>query len=350
MTMENNNDDSNNDPPVNVNGDAAAEKVVLADTDTAGSDPVESLTEPAEVPHEEANTNVNVVSTDSTTTAVDTAPSSSSPQQEASIEASSEVIVVMDPQQQVAEEDDDDEDEASEKTAEDTAGYSADQSLQTSAHNSTSNINAAIIATPKHHGNTNAAAAAMPPTEESAEEVAVSANGATRERMTEATATTTANVANETDTKQSPAAVAVVEGLAGDKTVARQKQKDDEVPCQDKEVSHSNYENMTSQNLGKLDPNSILLLQKVGSKEEFVNVGLAHWEEQRKAWLAMNRPEETAPFTVIPVDVDEIIDVIFQSPKQWREEGGPRCFPCNVPLPQMVDILQDLWEAEGLDT
>jgi hypothetical protein len=123
-----------------------------------------------------------------------------------------------------------------------------------------------------------------------------------------------------------------------------------------------------------------------------VNVGLVHWEKQRLAWLAMNRhthtggggsnskygaesgasssragagaadnrkdlttspvpvPAPVMPFQAIPVDVDEIIDVIFQSPKQWREEGGPRRFPCAVPLPQMVDILQDLWEAEGLDT
>jgi hypothetical protein len=28
----------------------------------------------------------------------------------------------------------------------------------------------------------------------------------------------------------------------------------------------------------------------------------------------------------------------------------PRRFPQNVPLPQMVDVLVDLWEAEGLDT
>jgi hypothetical protein len=105
-------------------------------------------------------------------------------------------------------------------------------------------------------------------------------------------------------------------------------------------------------------------------KAVYVNVGLVHWEKQRLAWLAMNRHtgsskyeadtstagadrkdnSSPSPFQAIPVDVDEIIDVIFQSPKQWREEGGPRRFPCAVPLPQMVDILQDLWEAEGLDT
>jgi hypothetical protein len=40
---------------------------------------------------------------------------------------------------------------------------------------------------------------------------------------------------------------------------------------------------------------------------------------------------------------DEIIDIIFTSPKQIREEGGPRQFPQHVPLPQMIDILVDLW-------
>jgi hypothetical protein len=33
-----------------------------------------------------------------------------------------------------------------------------------------------------------------------------------------------------------------------------------------------------------------------------------------------------------------------------NEEGPPRCFLQNVPLPQIVDFLVDLWEAEGLDT
>jgi hypothetical protein len=84
--------------------------------------------------------------------------------------------------------------------------------------------------------------------------------------------------------------------------------------------------------------------------------------------------------TAVPVDVDEIIDVLF-SPRwtggtaqeevqqQQQQDDGtappsntnnttnndserhlPRRFPQNVPLPQMVDVLIDLWEAEGLDT
>jgi Protein of unknown function (DUF4050) len=51
----------------------------------------------------------------------------------------------------------------------------------------------------------------------------------------------------------------------------------------------------------------------------------------------------------IPLDVDEIIDLIFS--ERWRspEQQERANFPQPVPLPQMVDILVDLWEAEGLD-
>ena len=44
------------------------------------------------------------------------------------------------------------------------------------------------------------------------------------------------------------------------------------------------------------------------------------------------------------MDVDGVIDVIFS--QRWRQNTP---FPQPVPLPQMVDILVDLWEAEGLD-
>ena len=83
--------------------------------------------------------------------------------------------------------------------------------------------------------------------------------------------------------------------------------------------------------------------------------GLARWEKARDQWLAhKSDTDSTAKAVAIPLEVDDIIDVIF-SPR-WRnaaaalEEGPPRRFPQNVPLPQMVDVLVDLWEAEGLDT
>ena len=91
----------------------------------------------------------------------------------------------------------------------------------------------------------------------------------------------------------------------------------------------------------------------------FVNHGLVTWEKSRRQWL--NHKDESGDGTsiqlrnpniehAVPVNVDEIIDVVFASPRQLRANGGKgRNFPQPVTLPQMVDILQDLWEAEGLD-
>jgi hypothetical protein len=63
--------------------------------------------------------------------------------------------------------------------------------------------------------------------------------------------------------------------------------------------------------------------------------------------------DSTAKAVAVPLEVDDIIDVIFsprwRNPATAEEEGPPRRFPQNVPLPQMVDVLVDLWEAEGLD-
>ena len=86
------------------------------------------------------------------------------------------------------------------------------------------------------------------------------------------------------------------------------------------------------------------------NEKGFFNHGLARWEKSRKEWLTLNRSNpHQKPSTAKQLDVDDIIDVIFTSSRQMREQGGPRYFPQSVPLPQMVDILQDLWEAEGLD-
>ncbi|KAL7569954.1 hypothetical protein ACA910_008610 [Epithemia clementina (nom. ined.)] len=98
-------------------------------------------------------------------------------------------------------------------------------------------------------------------------------------------------------------------------------------------------------------------------KPAWVNEGLQRWEQARKEWLGMNRRQPTtslprdmneeAPPPPKPgatsLDVDEIIDIIFLSSLKSNNNAPPARFPVNVPLPQMVDILQDLWEAEGLD-
>jgi hypothetical protein len=101
----------------------------------------------------------------------------------------------------------------------------------------------------------------------------------------------------------------------------------------------------------------------------FVNYGLERWEQRRSQWLCRqsspNDPHSAERFTqkatAKSLDVDQIIELLFQAPKQWREPrigtsgapvdvGGPPYFPVPVPLPQMVDILQDLWEAEGIES
>lgn len=110
----------------------------------------------------------------------------------------------------------------------------------------------------------------------------------------------------------------------------------------------------------------------------FIPSGLETWEQARQQWLAhsirgggnnssndnsSSTADDGTPTAVaVPLEVDEIIDVLF-SPR-WRGGGGgggdsnnphdslhhpPARFPAPVPLPQMVDVLVDLWEAEGLD-
>lgn len=79
----------------------------------------------------------------------------------------------------------------------------------------------------------------------------------------------------------------------------------------------------------------------------FYTPGLIRWEEARKGWLQSDSSSASTPKAAVPHDVDEIIDLIFS--QRWRGSEDKSQFPEPVPLPQMVDILVDLWEAEGLD-
>ncbi len=85
--------------------------------------------------------------------------------------------------------------------------------------------------------------------------------------------------------------------------------------------------------------------------------GLEIWESERAKWVGKKLHEgkkSTSQVRAIDVDVDEIIDHILTN--RWRtpaargEENSASGFPRSVPLTQMVDILVDLWEAEGLDS
>jgi hypothetical protein len=146
---------------------------------------------------------------------------------------------------------------------------------------------------------------------------------------------------------------------------------------------------------------------------EFVNTGLRRWEEIRHEWLSSSsskssspsppsssRGDEKSPPSMTgrrahhakDVDIDEVIDLIVSN--RWRQTTHPHPTPSPVPppppsrassgssisdaataealaaaaaaaanrrreenarfpnpvsLPQIVDVLVDLWEAEGLD-
>jgi hypothetical protein len=114
------------------------------------------------------------------------------------------------------------------------------------------------------------------------------------------------------------------------------------------------------------------------SSVSYVNHGYEAWELNRQRWLQKNSggvPPNQPPQQqrhAKPINVDEIIDAIFTSHKTMLNTANPKPnnnsnsnnddnesinitssnmtapFPQAVPLPQLIDILQDLWEAESL--
>ena len=73
----------------------------------------------------------------------------------------------------------------------------------------------------------------------------------------------------------------------------------------------------------------------------FVNPGLARWEQIRTEWLRPKGGNRARRFEPIEIDPDDIVERIFGQTASWQLEKP-------VPLPQMVDVLVDLWESEGL--
>ena len=74
-------------------------------------------------------------------------------------------------------------------------------------------------------------------------------------------------------------------------------------------------------------------------------VGLAKWEKIRSEWLKPipGQPNRKAQNKLISktIDPEDIIERIFS-------QSGNGILAEPVPLPQMVDILIDFWEADGL--
>ena len=62
------------------------------------------------------------------------------------------------------------------------------------------------------------------------------------------------------------------------------------------------------------------------------------WEAKRATW----KVESCTPAPrAAPIDSEDILDVLFN-----KERGGK--FTRAVSLPQLVDILVDVWEADGM--
>jgi hypothetical protein len=133
--------------------------------------------------------------------------------------------------------------------------------------------------------------------------------------------------------------------------------------------------------------------QRHEEEASYINHGYAAWEINRQRWL---QPKKRSPVTssieegsgdgpdpnvkqpqqrhAKQINVDEIIDAIFTSHKTMlstttvtsqnqsnnnnnnnndsstavTSSNMTAPFPQSVPLPQLIDILQDLWEAESL--
>mmetsp|Transcript_43526 Transcript_43526/g.86497 ORF Transcript_43526/g.86497 Transcript_43526/m.86497 type:complete len:99 (-) Transcript_43526:193-489(-) len=80
------------------------------------------------------------------------------------------------------------------------------------------------------------------------------------------------------------------------------------------------------------------------TEEEFVNDGLEKWESIRAKWIepipekCIKRKGEVRAKSV---DVDDVIERIYS-------QTGNGTLREPLPLGQMIDLLIDFWEADGL--
>jgi Protein of unknown function (DUF4050) len=84
-----------------------------------------------------------------------------------------------------------------------------------------------------------------------------------------------------------------------------------------------------------------------GGEHGYVNIGLQRWEKMRAEWTGSRPGEEgtRAPrrgeVRAKTIDVEDVIERIFS-------QSGKGQLPEPIPLGQMIDILVDFWESEGL--
>ena len=93
------------------------------------------------------------------------------------------------------------------------------------------------------------------------------------------------------------------------------------------------------------------------ASEGYVNEGLQRWEKLRSDWKsgslsaaaaaagggkpAAGGPPRRGEVRAKSIDVEEVIERIFS-------QTGKGILPEPIPLGQMIDILVDFWESEGL--
>ena len=79
----------------------------------------------------------------------------------------------------------------------------------------------------------------------------------------------------------------------------------------------------------------------------YVNVGLQRWEKMRAEWTGSRpgvegaRAPRRGEVRAKTIDVEDVIERIFS-------QTGKGQLSEPIPLGQMIDILVDFWESEGL--
>jgi len=84
----------------------------------------------------------------------------------------------------------------------------------------------------------------------------------------------------------------------------------------------------------------------------FVNVGLLKFNQERARWLKKVKITKGTSHRT-NLNLDAITDLLLSN--RWRQQAPNKkdksndgSFSSPVPLPQMVDLLVDLWEGGGL--
>lgn len=83
---------------------------------------------------------------------------------------------------------------------------------------------------------------------------------------------------------------------------------------------------------------------KSSSEDDFVNPGLQRWEQIREDWVKVvpgRATKRKGEVRAKAVDVDDVIERIYS-------QNGNGTLRDPLPLGQMIDLLIDFWEADGL--